>query len=55
MVHLTINGQPICDHGFQFCQYGTRTEAVEQILKNFIAPNVVVVTGRCPRHAEKEG
>lgn len=53
MVHLTINGTPICEYGFQTCQYSTRREAFDACLK--IDGDVKIERGRCPHTEQKEG
>lgn len=53
MVHLTINGRPICEHQFQKCQYSTRREAFDACLH--IDGDVKIEQGRCPNAEHKEG
>ena len=52
MVHLTINGTPICEHGFPKCQFSTRREAFDNLLK--IDGDVKIEKGPCP-NTTKEG
>jgi hypothetical protein len=53
MVHLIVNGRPICEHGFSTCQYSTRREAFDALLK--IDGEVQIVKGPCPNGQKKEG
>jgi hypothetical protein len=50
MVHLTINGRPICEHGFDRCQFSTRREAFNNLLK--IDGDVKIEKGPCPHSKE---
>jgi hypothetical protein len=52
MVHLVINMKPICEHGFTKCQFSTRREAFDALLR--IDGDVKIVVGKCPNN-EKEG
>jgi hypothetical protein len=53
MVHLTIDGKPICTYGFTHCQYSTRREAFDALLK--IDGEVKIVTGKCPNIIKQKG
>lgn len=53
MVHLTINGTPICVHGFTRCQFSTRREAFDALLR--IDGDVKIERGPCPNIQREEG
>ena len=50
MVHLTINRIPICQYGHTRCQFSTRREAFDALLR--IDGDVKIEPGKCPNHKE---
>jgi hypothetical protein len=53
MVHLTINGHPICKYQFTKCQFSTRREAFDTLLH--IDGDVKIERGPCPNIQKEEG
>jgi hypothetical protein len=52
MVHLTIDQRPICEFLFHKCQFSTRREAFDALLK-IDSDQIVIALGPCP-HTQKE-
>jgi hypothetical protein len=53
MVHLTLDNRPICEHGYLRCQYSTRRDAFDALLRLGATLRIAIEKGPCPNF-EKE-